>query len=290
MSIRNFVPEIWAGNVEAALRKRLVYGGPAVVNRDYEGEISQAGDTVHVTTVGRPNVYDYVPDSTVVTPEQINTAQRTFRVDQAKYWAIAVDDVDKRQARNDFMPEATDESGYAIAEGIDRYIAGLHTQIPTANNVGTVTADLTSPSSWDTEARKVYDDLLVPLGVRLDEQDVPDEGRYATIPPWLYGLLRRDPRFIEADKSANPGALRTGVVGDAAGFTILRSRNVPEVTSNNFVVTAGTSKAITFASQITEVEAYRSQTRFADAIRGLYLYGATVFRPEFIVKGVAVKS
>lgn len=290
MSIRNFVPELWSAKIETALRKNLVYAGPAVCNRDYEGDIANAGDTVKVTTVGRPTVRDYIPGQPLAAPEQIVTGQRVFQVDQAKSWSFNLDDIDKRQAAMDFMSEAADESAFAVAEGIDRYVAGMHTQVPAGNNIGTITINESNPTSWDVEARKAYDNILVPLGVKLDEQDVPEQGRYVMLPPWLYGVMRRDSRFIEYQKSNNAATLRTGEVGEAAGFAIMKSRNVPETTTNNFVVTAGTAKAITFASQIADVEAYRSQTAFADVMRGLYVYGAKVFRPEFVVKATTVRA
>jgi N4-gp56 family major capsid protein len=291
VSVRSFVPEIWSANVETALRSVLVYGGDAVVNREYEGNIQNQGDTVKVTSVGRPQVKDYVPGpgGTTIQPEPLNTGQRVFQVDQAKHWAIEVDDVDKAQMMGDLMPVALNEAGYAVASVIDRYVASLHTQVP--NSLGTVTVDLTSPTGGlQTESERVYDELIVPMGVMLDEQDVPEEGRYLIVPPWLYGCLRRDARFIEAHKSANAGALRTGQVGDASGFTIFRSNNVPQPTENNFVVTAGTNRAITFASQITEIEAYRPESAFSDAVKSLTVYGAKVFRPDSIIKATVVKS
>lgn len=287
MSIRNFVPTIWSANVETALRKQLVYGGPVVANRNYEGEIRSAGDTVKITSVGRPTIQDYVPGSTAINPEPLNTGQRVFQVDQAKYFAFEVDDVDAAQAAGDFMPAATSEAGYGMSDMIDRYVAGLHTQIPGSGI--SVSLDLT-PTDWRTEAAKAYDDVLVALSVKLDEQDVPEEGRYAVVPPWFYGLLRRDGRFIEADKSANAGALRTGMVGDAAGLTILRSNNTPNPTGSDFVITAGTSAAITFASQITEIEAYRPESSFSDAVKGLQVYGAKVARPDCIVKATVTRG
>lgn len=292
MSIRNFVPEIWRANVDVALRKTLIYAGPAICNSEFEGEIRNQGDSVKVTSVGRPTIQDYVPGpgGTVITPEPINSGQRVFNVDQAKWWALEVDDVDKAQAMGDLMPTALNEAGFAGAEVIDRYVAGLHTQIPSANNIGTVTVDLTAPTSPDAEARRVYDELVVPMGVRLDEMDVPEAGRYLVLPPWLYGCLRRDARFIEAHKSANAGALRTGQVGDAGGFTIYRSNNVPVPTANNYVVTAGTNRAITFASQITQIEAYRPESSFSDAVKSLMVYGAKVFRNDCVIKATAVRS
>lgn len=291
MSVRNFVPELWRAPVDVALRSRLVYAGPLVVNREYEGDIQAQGDTVRVTSVGRPTISDYVPGpgGTVIAPEPINTGQRVFQVDQAKYWALAVDDVDKAQVNDNLMPVAMDEAGYATVKVIDSYVAGLYTQIPTS--VPGLTIDDSAPSGgWVTEAAKAYDEILVPLGVKLDEMDVPEEGRYCIMPPWLYGVLRRDSRFIEAQKSADPSALRTGHVGDASGFTILKSNNVPVPTTSNFVITAGTNRAITFADQITEMEAYRPESGFADAVKSLRVYGAKVFRTDSIVKTTIVRG
>lgn len=289
MSVRNFVPELWRAPAEVALRKTLIYAGPAVCNREYEGDIQRQGDTVRVTSVGRPTVSNYVPGpgGTSISPEPLNTGQRVFQVDQAKHWAIEVDDVDAAQMRADLMPVAMNEAGYAVADVIDQYVAGLYTQIPTS--LGSITVDMT-PTSWETEARKAYDDLLVPLGVLLDEMNVPMEGRYCVLPPWLYGVLRRDSRFIEAHKSANAGALRTGEVGDAAGFAIFRSNNVPVPTANNFVVTAGTNRGITFADQITEIKAYEPEDSFSNAVKSLHVYGAKVFRTDSIVKVTAIKG
>lgn len=292
MTYRNFVPEVWSANIDVALRKTLVYGGDAVVNREYQGEIANQGDTVKVTSVGRPTIQDYVPGpgGTQIIPEPLNTGQRVFQVDQAKFWALEVDDIDQAQAKGDLMPTAMNEAGYAAADVVDRYVASLHTQIPAGSSIGTVTVDLTTPTSADAEARRVYDEIVVPMSVLLDERDVPEAGRYLILPPWLYGCLRRDSRFIEAHRSANPGALRTGQVGDAGGFTIYKSNNVPVPTANNYVITAGTNRAITFASQITEMEPFRPQDSFSDAIKSLMVYGAKVFRPDSIIKATAVRT
>jgi phosphoribosylformylglycinamidine (FGAM) synthase PurS component len=293
VSIRNFVPEVWSANVDVALRAALIYAGPAVVNTEYEGTIRNQGDTVKVTSVGRPTIKDYVPGpgGTQIQPEPINAGQRVFQVDQAKYFALEVDDVDRAQAMGDLMPVALNEAGYAAADVVDRYVASLHTQIPSGNSIGSVTVDLTSPTGGlEAEARRVYDEMVVPTGVLLDEMNVPEMGRYMILPPWLFGCLRRDPRFIEAHKSANAAALRTGEVGNAAGFTFYKSNNVPQPTPGSYVLQAGTNRAITFANAITEIEAYRPESSFSDAVKSLMVYGAKVFRPDSIVKLTAVRT
>lgn len=291
MSIRNFVPEVWSANLVMALRKTLIYAGPGVVNRDYEGDISQHGDTVRVTTVGRPTIVNYVPGVTKLTPEALNTGQRTLTVDQAKAFSFEVDDVDARQAMGSFIPEATDEAGYGLADVMDQYVAGLWTATPSSQVLDVVAINT---NGTEADMRKVYDRVLVPLKVRLDELNVPNTGRYVILPPWMHGCLIRDDRFVEADKSADAGTLRNGQVGRAAGFAILSSNNTPflttTTTNDTAVVQAGTSRAITFAEQINKTEAFRPQDSFADAVKGLALYGAKLFRPDCLVVGKAQRT
>lgn len=290
MSVRNFVPEIWSARLLVALRKALVYAGPTVVNRDWEGDIANAGDTVRITSVSRPAIGTYVPGQTVITPEKLTTGQRTLVVDQAKYWAFDVDDVDARQARANLIPQAMSEAAYGLADVIDQYVASFYTAAQSANIVAPVTIDTSSPADWRTEAAKAYDEILVPLKVKLDEANVPTTGRYVIVPPWLHGVLLRDDRFVKVGDAGTTEGLRNGQVGRAAGFDILLSNNVPVPTANNHIVTAGTNAAITFAEQINKTEAYRPESSFSDAVKGLALYGAKVIRPEALAYATAVSS
>ena len=281
MSIQRFKPEIWSARLLVALRKTLIYAGPQIVNRDYEGEISAAGDTVRITSIGRPTISSYVPGVTSINPEQLTDAQRTLVVDQSKYFAFEVDDVDARQAKGNVLPQAADESAYGLADVIDQYVASFYTGAATANQLGTVSIT-TGDLAYNT---------LVDLGVKLDEANVPTEGRYVVVPPWYHALLRKNTNFINAEKSADGGAaLRNGQIGEAAGFAVLKSNNVPLVTGDDYAITAGTNAAISFAEQINKTEAYRPQDSFSDAIKGLSLYGAKLVRPDNLATVIASKS
>jgi len=121
--------------------------------------------------------------------------------------------------------------------------------------------------------------LLVDLGVLLDEKYIPAEGRWAIVPPWYHGLLLKDQRFVSFGTEQNLATLRNGRVGMAAGFTILKSPLVPNTSGAKYKILAGHSMAITLAEQIMNVEAYRPQLRFGDAVKGLMVYGAKVVRP-----------
>ena len=273
MSITRFRPEVWSAQLLVALRKALVFAQANVVNRDYEGEITAAGDTVRITSISDPTIGTYVPNSTVITPEELTDAQRTLVIDQAKYFAFKVDDIDARQARGNVMPEAMNRAAYKLRDVVDQYIAGFYTSVPAASSLGTISVTSTTPTD-------AYDKVLVPLKVALDEANVPTEGRWTVIPPWLHGRLLLDSRFVKANEAGTDTGLRNGQVGRAAGFDILASNNVVNTTGDDYAVLAGTSAAISYAEQINKVEAYRPEASFSDAVKGLHLWGAKVVRPE----------
>jgi N4-gp56 family major capsid protein len=273
LSIQNFRPEIWSANLLVALRNNLIY--QTFINRDYEGEITQAGDSVRITSIGRPTISTYVPNSTVITPEQVNDSQRTLVVDQAKMFAFAVDDVDARQARGNVIPQSMDEAAYGFANVIDQYIANLiYPNVQTANQLGSITVN---SATTPTDA---YDKVLVPLKIRLDKANVPTVGRSVAVTPDLHGCLLRDNRFIKVNESGTSEGLRNGMVGRAAGFDIVLTNNAPNTTGNEYATIAGVNSAFTFAEQINKVEAYRPQSSFADAVKGLVLYGGKLVRPD----------
>lgn len=290
MSTRNFTPEIWSSVLLTELRNALIYGSPTVINRNYEGEVAEQGDTVRITSIGRPTIIDYVPGSKTLVPEALQTGQRTLVVDQAKAFAFEVDDVDARQQASTFMTESMGQAAYALADVIDRYLAGFYTQIPSGQNVPAVTIDHSTadPSLQEFEYRRVYDDLLIPMKVMLDKLNVAQQGRYVIFPAWLHGAILRDGRFIKADESADPTALRQGFVGRAGGFDILMSNNVPQPTTNNYVIQAGNNSALTYIEQINKTEAYRPEAGFSDAVKGLALYGAKLIRPDSLIRGTAI--
>ena len=266
MAIANFIPEIWSANLLQPLQKSEVFGG--VCNRDYEGDISQAGDTVHITTVSDVTVGDYTPH-TDISIEALSDTNQALIVNQSKFFAFEVDDVEKRQAISDVIAPATSNAAYQLADLADQYIAGLmKAGVATGNKLTAVTS---------TDAAKLYE-TIVDLGVLLDEASVPSQGRWVVITPAQYGLLLKDERFISASDSAN-ATLRNGIVGEAAGFSVRKSNNVP-TTSGVSTIIAGSSIATTFAEQISSVEATRKEKGFADIVKGLHLYGAKVTRPK----------
>ena len=266
MAITNFIPEIWSANLLQPLQNAEVFG--SVVNHDYEGDISNVGDTVHITTLANVTVGDYTAH-TDIKIEALTDTQQSLLIDQSKYFGFEVDDVEKRQAANDVIAPATANAAYQLADAADKYISKLLADGADSGNK--------LPAVTSVDPAKLYD-TIVDLGVKLDEANVPSEGRWVVVNPAQYGLLLKDTRFINASDAAH-GTLLNGIVGEAAGFSVRKSNNIPTAEAVATII-AGSNIAATFAEQITSVEATRKEKGFADIVKGLHLYGAKVVRPK----------
>lgn len=277
MAITNFIPEIWSARLLENLRKNLVFTN--IINRDYEGEV-KFGNTVRINNVGPISVFDYTRNQNLPDPQMIDGSQRTLIIDQAKAFNFLIDDIDAAQANVNLMDNAMREAAYALADVADQYIASMY--VYAANTIG----DDTTPVV--PMANTAYE-ILVDASIKLDENNIPRTGRVAIVPPWFYGLLLKDDRFVKYTETGQ-NVLKTGQVGQAAGFDIFISNNIPNTSGAKYKIMCGHPMAITYADQIEKVEAYRPEKRFADAVKGLHVYGAKVIRPEALVVITANKS
>lgn len=270
MAIDDFVPEIWSANLTVHLRSSLVYGQPQITNRNYEGDIAAAGDTVNITTITDPSVSTY---SGTVNYSALSDSNTQLVIDHEKYFGFKVDDIEKRQALPGYVEEATKSAGYKLAEAFDTYLSGvLYAGVNgTSNDLGSKTADISDNSAYG---------ILVDLRTTLTRDAVPAQGRWVVVPPELYAALLQDNRFVDASASGSTDALRNGFVGRAAGFDVYESNTVPTETTGVYSVIAGHPMACTVAEQINKVEALRLIDTFGDGIRGLHVAGAKVVYPE----------
>jgi len=276
----SFIPEIWSALMLTTLKKNLVYAQPGVVNRDYEGDIANAGDTVRIRSLSRPTIGTYSKGSTTITPEQLTDAQRALYIDQSKYFAFELDDIDAAQSVGGELTTALTEATYGLRDVADQYVAGLYTQAQSANQLGTIS--VTTAAGAYTVLRK--------LRTALNKANVPMENRYVVVPPFFEGLLLEDDRFVRVDASGSDQGLRNGIIGRALGFDVMMSNNAPLVTGDDWAVQAGHPSAIAYAESIVKVESYRPQDAFSDAIKGLHVYGAKVIRPDAIATCVASET
>lgn len=298
MSLDNFIPSVWAGNILRAFDTALVY--PACMNRDYEGEITAMGDTVRINAVGDVTISTFAKNTDLAAPEALTDAQTLLKVDQGKYFNFQVDDVDKAQQKPAVMMEAARRAAYGLRKVTDSFCASLYTDISASNLIGSDGSPITG--TWATAGSLAYD-RLVDMGVLLDTNDVPDDGtRFAVVPPWFVGYLLKDQRFIGSGTEAQDVRLRTrrisqggelspgsqpnggagsgaSPVGQAAGFWIYKSNQVPNTAATKYKIIAGHPDSWSYADQILKTEAYRPERRFGDALKGLHVYGAKVVRP-----------
>lgn len=303
MSLDSFIPEIWAQSILTNLNKKLVYAQPGVVNTDYEGDISQWGDTVRINALGRVSVRDYDPAIGLSDPDVLTSEQQTLLIDQQKEFNFMVGDIDSAQTKPKVMGEATREAAYALADVADQFVAGLYvsaTKLIGGEDVDggadpALTVVANDPAAGETNVYELLVDLDTELSKTSTVTDArgtltvggpPRSGRWVIVDPAFYGLLRKENRFVHADKAGDNNTLRNGEVGTVGGLTVMVSDNIPTTvgdgttTQDTKKIIAGHSMAWSWAGQINKTEGYRPDKFFSDALRGLQVYGAKLVRPE----------
>lgn len=269
--ISTFIPTIWEARLLAHLDKVLVYGN--LVNRDYEGDISSFGDTVKINQIQDITIQDYQRDGNI-TYNQVDGTPTELHIDQQKYFAFKVDDVDAAQANVNLVDSAMQRAAYRLRDTVDQHLAAHHSKAGIVEGLGSDD----KPVALTTPA-KAYE-ALVDMKGALDDENVPSEGRWTVVPSWFYGLMLKDDRFVAAGTNKTDAVLGNGFIGQAAGFNIYQSNNVPNVGKTKYKILGGTNAAISFAQQILKTEALRLDDTFADAIRGLHVYGSVVVQPK----------
>ena len=172
-------------------------------------------------------------------------------------------------------------SAWSLRDEADNYIAGLmEAAVLVGNTIGSAVTPVTPTKDTAYE-------YLVDLGVLLDESNTPIEGRFVVVPAWFHGLLLKDDRFIRTGTSRAEGVLANGEVGEAAGFRILKSNNVPNTAGEAYKIIAGHAMATAYVEQVVDVKTYQPEKRFGDAVKGLHVYGAKVIRPASLAMMIA---
>jgi hypothetical protein len=279
-----FIPTVWAARLLTALEKSLVYGQANVCSRAYEGEIRSSGNTVKIASIGDVSIGDYVKDTDIGDPEVLSDSDQSLLIDQQKYFNFYIDSVDRAQQNVDVLDEAMRRSAWGLREAADAFLASvMDTALLSGNTIGTtVTPEVPTKDN-------AYE-YLVDLGVKLDENNVPTTGRFTIVPAWFHGLLLKDDRFVRSGTTTGDQRLMNGEVGEAAGFTILKSNNVPNTTGTKYKIIAGHRMATAYVEQILDVQTYKPEKRFGDAVKGLHVYGAKVVRPTALACLIANKS
>jgi hypothetical protein len=276
-----FIPTVWAARLLTALDRSLVYGQPGVVNRDYEGEIREAGNSVKVASIGDVTVNDYTKDSDILDPEILTDSDQTMLIDQQKYFNFYIDSVDRAQQNVNTLDEAMRRAAYKLNDAADSFIATtMDAAILSGNKIGSTTTP-------EVPTKDTAYEYLVDLSVLLDEGNTPIHGRFVIVPAWFHGLLLKDDRFVRSGTFRGDDRLQNGEVGEAAGFMVLKSNNVQNTTGTKYKIIAGHHIATSYAEQIVDVQTFKPEKRFGDAVKGLHVYGAKVLRPSSLAELIA---
>ena len=283
MAITTFIPELWSARLLYALENSHI--ATNLVNRNYQGQITNAGDTVHINSIGAITVSDYTKNTDMSAPETLATTDQTLVIDQAKSFNFQVDDVDNVQAAGDLIDTAMGRAAYALADVSDKFLlATIAAGAASGNIIGAASGPIA------LTAANVYENI-VKLRTKLDKANVPTIGRTIVVPPEFYALLLNDTKhFTLAAEATKNDVVINGMVGKIAGFDVYMSNNVKTGTGTDnghtpyFEVTAQVADACTYAEQIIKTEAYRMEKRFADGVKGLHVYGAKVTNGNEIAK------
>ena len=269
MSVQNFISTVWSENLYQALDKKYI--AAANCNRDFEGEIREKGNKVRICGIENVSVSDYTKNSNMSSPETLADNYRDLVIDQAKYFNFQIDDVDRAQSSPKLMGLAMKNAASALANAADKYIYSLYAEAGSTITDTAVTAE------------KIIDHLI-DARTKLFSNNVSDASDIVIeVSPAIAGLILKAKVNLSTD---NTDSLENGCLGSIGGCKIFVSNNITSLRAEggmSYKCIARTKRAIAFAEQLSEIDAYRPELRFADAVKGLHLYGAKVVYPEEMV-------
>ena len=268
-----FIPEIWSQKLNTMLSKNCVM--LQCVNRNYEGEIKNQGDSVKI--ISPAEVIISTVSSSAITYSELSPDSADLVIDQKKFFAFKINDVGQAQANQSIMDAHLQNAKKAIEQVQDSYLLSQQAYADADNVVGTELAAIT------LDKTTIYEHF-VSLALKLKNADAVSNNQkpWVVINPSIESYLLQSPEFISAHNVADE-TLREGAIGRIAGMDVLVSTNLSAV-AGKFYVLAGTNEAITFASQLSKVESLRDKDSFSDLVRGLYLYGAKTVQPKSLAK------
>jgi hypothetical protein len=297
-----FIPEIWSGKIIEKFYASSVLS--AISNTDYEGELKNQGDKVTIRTKPTLTINNYQADQAIAV-ERPSSNVVTLLIDKGKYFAAILDDVYDIQSDINMMSLWADDAAQQMKITIDTdVLLGMKDGATAVTNRG-LTAGAQSASlnlgvtgtpvavvNRNPAAGKVeVIDLLVRLGQALDEQNIPEQGRWVVMPTWVASLIKTSELRDAALSGDGQSMLRNGRLGMVDRFTIYTSNLMPSgvaagLAAGEWLVYAGHSHALTFASQLTKVETIRSETTFGNILRGLQIYGYKVLDGKALAQAV----
>lgn len=297
-----FIPAIWSGKLIEKFYDATVLA--AIANTDYEGEIRSKGDKVIIRTKPTITINDYEADQEL-SVERPSSTHVELQIDQGKYFNTVLDDVMEIQSDLNMMSMWADDASEQMKITIDTDVLGfLLGKAAAANSgatagrisgnidLGATTAPLTVVPRGAVVGTSVDPvDLLVAYGQVLDEQNIPETGRWVIVPAWLAAMIKKSELRDASLTGDGTSILRNGRLGMVDRFTIYVSNLLPAgvaggLAAGEYAVYAGHSHGLTFASQMTKVETLRSERTFGTLLRGLQVFGRQVTDNTAIVESI----
>ena len=294
-----FMPKVYSKKVLNFFRKASV--AEAITNTDYAGEITAYGDTVRIVKEPTITVYQYERGADV-TQTKLTDVEETLTVDVANAFKFKVDDIEKSMSHVNWKEVASSSAAYALKDAFDEGViaelfsgvsssspdhvlgadAAAATQTMGQHQGGSNSIDLTGSDGTGTDPL----DVMAFMARLLDEQNIPEEGRWFVAPPsWYEQLSQSGSKLMSVDFNAGQGSIRNGLVssGKLRGFDMYKSNNIAAASTASGKCIAGHISAAATAQAITNTEVLRDPDSFGDIVRGLHVYGADVLRSEALV-------
>ena len=291
-----FLPSVYSKKVLNFFRKSSVV--EAITNTDYAGEISTYGDSVKIIKEPVISVSDYTRGSDT-TATKLTDQELTLVVDSAKAFKFIVDDIETNMSHVNFKEVASSSAAYALRDSYDAAViatmfSGVSSSSPD-HVLGTDNATDLAAGTFDGTGNldigfgtNEHDpiDVMARMARLLDEQNVPEEGRWFVAGPDFYEVLgQASSKLLSVDFNAGQGSIRNGLVssGKLRGFDMYKSNNIAATSNAAGKCLAGHISSTATANTILSTEVLRDPSSFGDIVRGLHVYGAKVLRPEALV-------
>ena len=291
-----FLPKVYSKQVLNFFRKSSVV--EAITNTDYAGEISAFGDTVRIIKEPVITVDQYERGGTI-SATKLTDQELNLIVDVANAFKFIVDDIETNMSHVNFREVATSSAAYALRDAFDSGViaemfSGVSASSP--NHVlGSDNATDLAAGTFDGTgnldigfAGSEHDpiDVLSRMARLLDEQNVPEEGRWFLANPEFYEqLVQTSSKLMSVDFNAGQGSIRNGLVssGKLRGFDMYKTNNIAATSNAAGKCLAGHMSSTCTAQTIVNTEVIRDPDSFGDIVRGLHVYGSKVLRPEALV-------
>lgn len=270
MAITNFIPTIWSETLYEALDKQYI--AAMHCNRDFEGDIKGKGSSVKICGVGAVNVSDYTRNTDLSAPQTLSDTAQVLSIDQAKCFNFQIDDIDRVQSTPKLMQAAMKNAASALANEADRYIYSLVDGVENSITEDTVTPENIIDAFIEARKRLYLQNVVNPADIVYE------------IHPKIAAVLLKAKIQLSTD---NGEALDNGCIGSVLGSRVYVTGNLTTDETSDTIrynCVARTKRAVAFAEQLSEIDAYRPEKRFADAVKGLHLYGAKVVYENEIVR------